>query len=361
MIAEKKHRNKAVEPVVLPPFPLPKTLTRSHKWALSGYETQKRKFSILNVCTTTHVDGPICNSIEHDFNVHACFYHKCRDESNELLLTRVPTLFRLLVLMIFWIAGIVIYVNPADLVNLTSVSGIQNLATPASSTSSKTLLTPEIPNYLPGFNESNASYVMEQNNSVNVFSFDLSMASFSDANCIAVNDQYTLMDDVHSFSQSFANPTSTSTTDDSDFTKFNSNVPFQFTWQATSRSHGSNEFGTALPFESSHSSVSPIDVILKQENKLDSINLFSSEAVQNTQLFSSLGEEVDFFQTFERTVPPTPKEPVDTIGRDNLLSAIQSSGVQCPDLPSSADWVSISTPIGRLYILIYRSSLNLDL
>ena len=150
-----------------------------------------------------------------------------------------------------------------------------------------------------------------------------------------------MMDREPSFSppQLFDMTSPASFTNDSGFSNIHSNIPYQFAWQATSRSHGSDEYNTTLPFEPRASSISPMDIIMKQSNKL-APNPFIPGALYNTQLFATFPDSNDVFDLLIDDKGPSEyirKEIVDSILRGNLIAAAQNAGVSVPEIPVALD------------------------
>jgi hypothetical protein len=258
------------------------------------------------------------------------------------------------------------YVNPADLFSAGSSNGPQSLSTPASTTSSSSMipLTPELQTYIPSFTGSNEDYSstiahagsLESSSS---FDFGASSLSFPDTqpNYAGIStDPFAILENMFSTPQGFLQNDLTSPTampqPDTALNSSHSNVPFQFSWQPTCQSHGSNEYNTTLPFLPSHSSVSPIDIIMKQDAKLCPSNAFTAGAVQNAQLFANFSDVNDVFDLLiaEDKAPSDPrKDVIDSKIRGNLVATIQNTRNQLVELPPAEDlsdyvdayWVSI--------------------
>lgn len=246
------------------------------------------------------------------------------------------------------------YVNPADLFSGASSSGPQSLSTPASTTSTSSIipLTPEFQTYMPSFNGSSKDYSssVARAGSLESSSFDFNASSINSlqesvSNYAGIaNDPFTIMESMFSPPQPYLSQDLTSPADiphnDPALNSSQSNTPFQFAWQPTSQSHGNNEYNTALPFEPSHSSVSPIDIIMKQDSKLCSSNAFSAGAIQNAQLFANFPDVNDVFDLLlpdDKNAPDSKKDVIDQNVRANLIAAVQSARNPLVEMPSAAD------------------------
>lgn len=255
------------------------------------------------------------------------------------------------------------YVNPADLFNSGSFQP-QNFPTPTSASTTSSIFppTPEFTTYMPSFSSSSKDLNSTRQGSIDYNDLNSLMNSLNDPSSVykppPMDDNSLLFNTAdNSFSpQQFLYPDVTSPasfTNDSGFQSAHSNTPFQFAWQSTTRSHGSNEYNTSLPFEPSHSSTNPIDIIMKQGSKMNSGNPFAAQAIHNAQLFAQFPDINDVFDLLidqKGTDCYTFAEIVDTMLRDSLIVSIQSAGIAVPELPVSAD---LSTYVSAYWELIH--------
>jgi hypothetical protein len=239
------------------------------------------------------------------------------------------------------------YVNPAD---LFSVGGAfpQNFATPPSISSNSSIIppTPEFSAYIPQFPAHPENFESVHRTS-DPSAFDISVLM----NTLAhphnnfgppIEENSMMVDSLDDFSPP-QHYTPSDVTSPASFTTDqgypNSNT-YQFAWQRTTMSHGMNEYNTALPFEPSHSSVSPMDIIMKQDSKLTSSNPFTTEALHNAQLFAAFPDGNDVFDLLideKATAGYSRREDVDSMLRGNLIATIQNAGITIPEIPTAAD------------------------
>jgi hypothetical protein len=255
------------------------------------------------------------------------------------------------------------YVNPADLFSVGPFAAPQNFATPASTTSSSSIIppTPPFSTYIPSFSGSkNFNTVHRASIDSGMFDFSPMMTTVTDAlntQCPPIPDENNMMLDsaesVFSPPQMFDMTSPASFTNDSGFQSAHSNVPFQFAWQPTSLSHGRDEYNTSLPFEPSHSSVSPMDIIMKQDSKLNSASPFSAGALHNAQLFAAFPDSNDVFDLLIDDREPatyTRKEIIDSSLRANLIATVQAAGVTATEIPPAID---LSTYVSAYWEFIH--------
>jgi hypothetical protein len=142
-------------------------------------------------------------------------------------------------------------------------------------------------------------------------------------------------------------------TNDSGVNNTHCNTTFQFAWQPTSKSHGSDEYNTGLPFEPSTSAVSPMDIIMKQSVKLGVNNPFTPSALNSTQLFSAFPDSNDVFDLLIDDKDPssyTKREIIDAMLLGNLIATAQSAGVVTPEMPAAVD---LSTYVNAYWEFIH--------
>jgi len=136
---------------------------------------------------------------------------------------------------------------------------------------------------------------------------------------------------------------------DSGFRSTHSNTPFQFPWQATSQPNGSDEYNS-IPFEPNASSVSPTNIIVKQENNL---NTLTPTLNCNAQLFATFPDSNDVFDLLIDDKEPTNyscRENFDSMLRENLIATVESAGITTPDIPLA---VEISTYVDAYWEYIH--------
>jgi hypothetical protein len=238
------------------------------------------------------------------------------------------------------------YVNPADLFSVGGFPPPQNFATPTSTSPNSSIIppTPEFSAYIPQFT-GNAEKFDLMNVSYDSSAFDISLLmntlSSPQSNfCPPIDENNMMVDSLEDFSPPQQHYTPSDVTSPASFTTDQNSSTFQFAWQPTTMSHGSNEYNTALPFEPSHSSVSPMDIIMKQDSKLTSANPFTSGALHNAQLFAAFPDGNDVFDLLIDEKEPaayTRKEDIDSMLRGNLIATIQNAGITVPEIPTAAD------------------------
>ena len=238
------------------------------------------------------------------------------------------------------------YVNPADIFSASSFTAPQNFTTPASTSNSSTIPpTPPFSTYMPSFTgSSNINPMHRMSISSSIFDISTMMNTLSDQNsqCPAVPDENTLMVDtepIFSPTQLLDMNSPASFTNDSGFPSTHSTTPYQFEWQATSCSHGSDEYNTTLPFEPSASSFSSMDIVMNNSYKLSS-NPFTPEAQHPARLFAAFPDSNDVFDLLIDDKEPSGsmrQEIVDSILRGNLITAAQNAGVSVPEIPVEMD------------------------
>jgi hypothetical protein len=235
------------------------------------------------------------------------------------------------------------YVNPADLFSTSgSAAGPQALSTPASTTSTSSIipLTPEFQSYMPPVSGSSKDYstiarTCSLDSAASFFDFSLLPPIPETQNYAGISaDPFAIMENMYSPPQGTMHH---SPDVDSVLHSSHSNTPFQFAWQPTCQSHGSNEYNTGLPFEPTHSSVSPIDIIMKQDSKIDPTHTFTASTIQNAQLFAFPDVNVfDLLIAEDKTTDVT-KDIIDGTIRAKLVAAVQSVGTSLVEMPSAAD------------------------
>jgi hypothetical protein len=239
------------------------------------------------------------------------------------------------------------YVNPADIFSASSFTAPQNFATPASTSSNSSIIppTPPFSTYMPSFTgSSNINPMHRTSISSSIFDISTMMNTLPDQNsqCPAEPDENTLMMDTElNFSpgQLLDMNSPASLTNDSGFPTTHSSTPYQFEWQATSRSSGSDEYNTTLPFEPSASSFSPMDIVMNDNYKLPS-NPFTPEAQHPARLFAAFPDSNDVFDLLIDDREPSGsirQEIVDSMLRGNLITAAQNAGVSVPEIPVEVD------------------------
>jgi len=242
------------------------------------------------------------------------------------------------------------YVNPADLFSAGPFAAPQNFATPASTSSSSSMIPPYTPpfsTYVPSFSGSSKNINPLHRASIDSTVFDISnmMTTLPEnSQCPANPDENKMMLDTGELAfsppQLFDTTSPASFTNDSGFHSAHSNTPFQFSWQPTNLSHGNDEYNTGLPFEPSASSVSPMDIIMKQGSKLTSSNPFTTGVLHNAQLFATFPDSNDVFDLLIDDKEPsnyTRREIIDNMLRGNLIASAQSAGVAVPEIPVAMD------------------------
>lgn len=241
------------------------------------------------------------------------------------------------------------YVNPADLYNAGSFSASQSFTTPASTVSNSSVIapTPRFHAYMSSFTSPSKSDNSMHRASVDSSVFDIStmMNTLSDQNTQSTTqaDENSMMMDNGEISFSpklFDMTPPASFSNDSGFPNIHSNSPFQFAWQSTSHSHDSDDYNTSLPFEPSASFATPMDIILKQDTKLNSTYAFTPTLNCSAQLFPTFPENNDVFDLLiddKEASSYTCAEIVDSILRANLIATVQSAGVSVPEIPVAMD------------------------
>lgn len=255
------------------------------------------------------------------------------------------------------------YVNPADLFSAGPFAAPQNFATPASTSSCSSMIPPYTPpfsTYVPSFSGSSKNVNPLHRTSIDSSVFDISnmMTTLPENNqALPKPDENKMMLDAGELGfsppQLFDMTSPASFTNDSGFHSAHSNTPFQFSWQPTNLSHGSDEYNTGLPFEPSASSVSPMDIIMKQGTKLTSSNPFTTGALHNAQLFATFPDSNDVFDLLIDDKEPssyTRKEIVDNMLRGNLIASAQSAGIAVPEIPVAMD---LSTYVSAFWEYIH--------
>jgi Fungal specific transcription factor domain len=254
------------------------------------------------------------------------------------------------------------YVNPADLFNSGSLSTPQNFATPASTASNSSLIppTPPFSTYLPSVSGSiSGSSVHRISIDSSVFDINTLMNTLGDQNtqCPTIPDEMNkamILDTSDTFSppQLYDITSPTSFTTDSGVHNIHCNSAFQFAWQPTNKSHGSDEYNPGLPFEPNASAFSPMDIIMKQSSKLGT-NPFTPSALDSTQLYSAFPDSNDVFDLLIDDKDPstyTKREIVDAMLRDNLIATARSAGVVAPEMPAAVD---LSTYVNAYWEFIH--------
>jgi hypothetical protein len=238
------------------------------------------------------------------------------------------------------------YVNPADLFSTGNFSTPQNFATPVSASSNSAIIppTPPFSAYVPHFKDYNPVHCTSDSS---VFDVGPLMNTLSDS----LNNQGSQIPEennmildtgetVFSPPQLLDMTSPASFTNDSGFHSATSNTPFQFSWQPTSLSHGNDEYNTALAFEPDASSVSPMDIVVKQGSKLPLTNVYIASTLPNAQLFATFPDSNDIFDLLidDKESPLyVRKEIIDSILRENLIAAAQNAGVTVAEIPVAMD------------------------
>lgn len=253
------------------------------------------------------------------------------------------------------------YVNPADLFSVNAFANVHSLPTPASTTSASSMIppTPPVTSYLPPYPGSkNVTSIHRGSIDSSVFDITNMMNTLSESQDTQVPQMADTPMMMDTSDTTFSPPQLFDMTSpasfDSGMHSTHANTPYQFSWQPTSRSHGNDEYNTGLPFEPSHSSVSPMDIIMKQGTKLPASNPFSVGAMSNPQLFAIFPDSndvTDFLIDDKEPSSYTRKEPVDAMLRSHLMATIELlPGVIAPQVPPAAD---LSTYISAYWEFIH--------